>query len=199
MQAAEKAFLRDGYAGASMESIARDAGVSIMTLYRHAETKDELFAAVIESACHPTDGEEEARLQRALKMPLADILLFLGIMFQDRVGGAATVRLLQVVMTELRRFPHLGALAYHGLIASHVDALDRFLSTRAETASLSDERRRALVSVFFDHLVGLETYQLLLGLPGASRQQISDRAARAVDFFLHALARGPAAREMDTP
>src|SRR5690349_15571641 len=47
VDAAREAFVRDGYGGASMERIAKDAGVSIMTLYRHAEGKDDLFSAVI--------------------------------------------------------------------------------------------------------------------------------------------------------
>ena len=40
--AAEQVFLRDGYAGSGMESIGREAGVSIITLYRHARTNDDL-------------------------------------------------------------------------------------------------------------------------------------------------------------
>ena len=43
LAAARRQFLAHGYGGTSMEAIADAAGVSIMTLYRHAETKDELF------------------------------------------------------------------------------------------------------------------------------------------------------------
>jgi AcrR family transcriptional regulator len=35
----------------TMESIASSAGVSIMTLYRHARTKEALFVAVVSEAC----------------------------------------------------------------------------------------------------------------------------------------------------
>ncbi|HEY0102185.1 MAG TPA: TetR/AcrR family transcriptional regulator [Brevundimonas sp.] len=47
---ARRAFVRDGFAGAKMEPIAREAGVSTATLYAVFEGKAELFAAVIEDA-----------------------------------------------------------------------------------------------------------------------------------------------------
>ncbi|MGJ5180949.1 TetR/AcrR family transcriptional regulator [Bradyrhizobium oligotrophicum] len=177
--AAEQAFVRDGYAGSGMESIAREAGVSIMTLYRHARTKDDLFAAVIESACHPVDMEESARIEDALKKPLADTLVFVGVMFQERIRGAKTTNLLRVVMTEIRRFPHLGGLAYDGLINAHVERLDSFLSTRDETSGMPVERRRKIGHAFFESLVGLDDYRVLLGLPAPSPHDICRRAEAA--------------------
>lgn len=51
VDAALKAFLNHGYAESSVNRIADDAGVSIKTLYRHFETKDELFSAVMQAAC----------------------------------------------------------------------------------------------------------------------------------------------------
>ena len=39
LAAARDAFLSCGFEGASMESIAGSAGVSIMTLYRHARSR----------------------------------------------------------------------------------------------------------------------------------------------------------------
>ncbi|TWB52889.1 TetR family transcriptional regulator [Nitrospirillum viridazoti] len=187
--AAEQAFVRDGYAGSGMESIAREAGVSIMTLYRHARTKDDLFAAVIESACHPVDMEESVKIEDALKKPLADILLFVGMMFQERIRGAKTTNLLRVVMTEIRRFPHLGELAYDGLINAHVERLDAFLSTRAETSGMPVERRRKIGHDFFERLVGLDDYRVLLGLPAPSEQDIRGRAELAARDVVAALER----------
>lgn len=51
VDAALKAFLSHGYAESSVNKIADDASVSIKTLYRHFETKDELFSAVMQAAC----------------------------------------------------------------------------------------------------------------------------------------------------
>src|ERR1700677_3285321 len=49
--AAREHFLRDGFAGASMDAIARSAGVSVKTIYSHFANKDELFSKVMIAAC----------------------------------------------------------------------------------------------------------------------------------------------------
>jgi TetR/AcrR family transcriptional repressor of mexJK operon len=187
VNAAKDAFLRDGFAGASMEGIAQEAGVSIMTLYRHAEGKDDLFAAVIETACHPEDQEERVRLDDVLQQSLRDILRFVGVMFQERLNGSETTSLLRVVMTEMRRFPHLGDMAYRGLIGSHEQALLGFLADLPETAGLIPARRQQISSEFFNRLIGLDGYRVLLGLPGASEIQMQQRATLAADEMIRAI------------
>ena len=73
LAAARRQFLAHGYGGTSMEAITADAGVSIMTLYRHAERKDELFEAVISIACDPE--EEAAGAEAFAAKPLRELLV----------------------------------------------------------------------------------------------------------------------------
>lgn len=47
LEAARKCFAKDGYAGATVAAIAKDAGVSSGLLYRFFDNKDELFNAVL--------------------------------------------------------------------------------------------------------------------------------------------------------
>jgi AcrR family transcriptional regulator len=49
--AAHDHFLRDGFAGASMDAIAKSAGVSVKTIYSHFVNKEELFSKVMIAAC----------------------------------------------------------------------------------------------------------------------------------------------------
>ena len=51
VKAAREAFLSSGYGESSVNRIAQEAGVSIKTLYRHFDSKDELFGAVIAGLC----------------------------------------------------------------------------------------------------------------------------------------------------
>jgi len=187
VDAAREAFVRDGYGGASMERIAKDAGVSIMTLYRHAEGKDDLFSAVIAQACHPADQAEQARIEETLQKPLQEILIFIGVMFQERVASPATTALFRTVMVEIMRFPHLGEIAYRGLIGSHEDALDAFLGQRVETAALDSKTRRKLCAAFFNRLVGLDSFGVLLGLKGPTDAERLERARSAAAELLSAL------------
>lgn len=50
LDAARRRFLDDGYAGAGMEAVARDAGVSTATLYSYFPSKADLFRAVLTDA-----------------------------------------------------------------------------------------------------------------------------------------------------
>src|SRR5271154_89647 len=60
VDAALKAFLEAGYAEASVNRIAAAAGVSIKTLYRHYESKDDLFSAVMQAAFgKPPGGDSD--------------------------------------------------------------------------------------------------------------------------------------------
>ena len=49
--AARENFLRDGFSGASMDAIAKSAGVSVKTIYGHFSNKDQLFSKVMVGAC----------------------------------------------------------------------------------------------------------------------------------------------------
>jgi AcrR family transcriptional regulator len=74
VEAARSRFLLEGVDGASLRSIARDAGTSIGMVYYYFKTKDELFLAVIEtayrglmvdfSAALASDATPEQRLAR---------------------------------------------------------------------------------------------------------------------------------------
>lgn len=187
IDAAREAFLRDGYEGTSMEGIAASAGVSIMTLYRHAEGKDDLFAAVIQSACHPADQADRDRIEESLHKSLEEVLVFIGLMFQERLASPMTTALFRVVMVETRRFPHLVEMAYSGLIGTHEEALDTFFSQRVETATLEAGQRRKLRAAFLNRLVGIDNLRVLLGLTGASEAERLDRAKSATAELLLAL------------
>lgn len=50
LNAARQLFLSEGYAGAGMEQVAREAAVSTATLYVHFPSKSDLFRAVVEEA-----------------------------------------------------------------------------------------------------------------------------------------------------
>lgn len=50
MRAGQAVFLREGYSGAGMEVVAREASVSTATLYAHFPSKGDLFIAVVEAA-----------------------------------------------------------------------------------------------------------------------------------------------------
>ncbi len=53
VSAAAAAFLAGGFDGTSMESVAEEAGVTRLIVYRHFESKDALYRAVLDSVVEP--------------------------------------------------------------------------------------------------------------------------------------------------
>lgn len=191
LSAAREAFLSCGYEKASMEAIAAAAGVSIMTLYRHARTKDGLFEAIVSEICAPNAGSEAARAAEAvLAQPLVDILTFIADRFRERMMHPETLGLLRAVMVERTHFPHLGEMAFEGLIASHIRQMETFIASRPEATDAPEERRSELVAAFFDRLMGTDQLKALLGLPSDDSEASRSLSNRAARDFVEALARG---------
>lgn len=187
LDAAQEAFLQHGYEGASMEAIAKAADVSIMTLYRHAQRKEDLFAAVIAGACDHSSDDKQAEMDAMLRMPLPDVLVKLGAMFQEKLTCDRTTALLRVVITEIRRFPQLADAAYEAFFATWAANLDAFLVQRDECKGIDAKKRRKLSDAFFSRQVGSDAFRVLLGMKGNTAAERSERARAAADELIAAL------------
>ena len=51
LEAAKTLFLAGGFSGTSMDAVAKEAGVSKLTVYSHFSDKETLFSAAIEAKC----------------------------------------------------------------------------------------------------------------------------------------------------
>jgi AcrR family transcriptional regulator len=103
LQAAQDLIEEGGYAAASVAAIAERAGVAAGTLYRHFDSKEDLFVEVFRSVC---SGEERA--MRAASAELA--------------AAGAVARLEEVLATFAERALRNPRLAW-ALIAEPVDPL----------------------------------------------------------------------------
>ncbi len=110
--AALKAFLEAGYAQASVNRIAADAGVSIKTLYRHFESKDDLFSAVMQAACGKMPGTAHAGHDETppawYAAAPAEALPLAGEEYLRHVLSPEQLALYRVVVRDAHRFPELG-------------------------------------------------------------------------------------------
>lgn len=108
LQAARAVFGRDGYARTTTDTIAREAGVSTRTLYKHFPSKEELFSTVLAlSATRVADAflsyvEEGLRGvtdPREELLAIGHALVTHGLDFPDHVA------LVQQINAERRHFP----------------------------------------------------------------------------------------------
>jgi AcrR family transcriptional regulator len=108
VNAAREAFLTGGYADTSMDSIAKGAGVSIKTVYRHFHNKDDLFIAVMRAACS-TEGNEDPATPRDWPAKPPRIGLHLAaVEYLRHALSTEQLALYRVVLRDAGRFPELG-------------------------------------------------------------------------------------------
>lgn len=184
LDAAKKAFLQDGYEGVSMESIAAEAGVSIMTLYRHADSKDDLFTAVITGLCSFSEEARDARFAETMNQPLGDVLAEVGLMFQEKLSNPQTISLMRAVISQSIRFPQLAETAYQSFVGEYKDNVERYLALRPEASALDPEHRSQLSASFIADLVGASILRSLLGMAGQSAEEQFKRAKAAAAKLL---------------
>ncbi len=110
IEGAKAVFLREGFEGASVDEIARDAGVSKATLYSYFPDKQHLFLAVIETECaHQSDLEillhaSDQDVEETLRIICKTLITF----FLSRFGQD----MFRVCVAEAQRFPKLGRSFY---------------------------------------------------------------------------------------
>ncbi|MGM1029164.1 MAG: TetR/AcrR family transcriptional regulator [Actinomycetota bacterium] len=114
LDAAEQVFLRDGYVGASMDAVARIAGASKQTVYKHFGSKEQLFVELVTSMTVAT-GDPVGHERADASTDVAEALTSHAVAMLDAVLQPRILRLRRVVIGEANRFPDLGrALFEHG-------------------------------------------------------------------------------------
>ena len=109
LDAATEVFLEEGFAGASMDAIARAAGVSKPTVYNHFADKQELFEHIVNDLVAViTQPFYEQIVNLSDDGDLAKRLRELGGLLLKGVMQPTNLRLRRLVIGEASRFPDLG-------------------------------------------------------------------------------------------
>lgn len=192
LEAARAAFLAGGYGHTTLEAVAKAAGVSTGTLFKHFPTKAALFGAIVERAFENEPGAVPA-------MPPAGDprqgLLAIGRAYARLLRAAGTVPLFRVVIAEAVRFPELGETLYARGKAPYLERLERYVADEAAAGTLAvppDGRAMAVREflgmindqLFWPHLLLVE-----LAVPDAEAERVVESA---VETFLARHAPPPA-------
>jgi AcrR family transcriptional regulator len=119
LDAAEALFAERGYEGASLRDVADRVGVRAPSLYNHFESKEALYAAVLERSVGPVLGLLASAAQ------------------SDAAGRPDRERLVTEVMALLARRPHLPRLLLHETLAGGqrlTPMVERFIGPAFERA-----------------------------------------------------------------
>ena len=131
---ARTVFLRDGFEGASVDDIAREAGVSKATLYSYFPDKRLLFTEVLSAECLRQTSEAEALITD--DMPIEQALRIAAERIVDFALSDFGHAVFCICVSEAERFPGLGQAFYKSgpeLVKTRIAA---FLSEAAAAGSL---------------------------------------------------------------
>jgi TetR/AcrR family transcriptional repressor of mexJK operon len=192
LAAAKRSFLAAGFGAVSMDTIAREAGVSKATVYAHFAGKEELFGAVIDRECERyfarfSAGELDPRDVRAS-------LTVLGRRFLELLLSPDGIALHRIILGEVTRFPGLGQVFWHAGPERQRVQIEAFLKSAVASGTLNLADTRLAAEQFVSLVRGDVQLRHLLRLEtDADRQGMSAAVEGAVATFLHAFESRPAA------
>jgi AcrR family transcriptional regulator len=184
LEAAERAFLKTGFALTSMDDIAELAGVSKRTVYSNFGSKEDLFAEVIRKRCAEV-LPDSAVFEKALKMECSQALYLLGVTFLQSVFSPKQVQLYQTVIAAARRKPEIGRIMYEGPILNSQAMFADLLQAKAQSQEIVIKDATMAAS----QLIALLKTNLHMKLMFSQTTKVSEAEIRAsvksgVDLFM---------------
>ncbi|MFI4964479.1 MAG: TetR/AcrR family transcriptional regulator [Caulobacterales bacterium] len=185
LDVAQEVFLEEGFANASMSTIAARLGGSKGTLYNYFKSKDDLFNAYVERRCLWQQDEVFALKPGETA---AQALLRIGRSFLAHVVNETTLRNFRLIVAEAERAPEIGRIFYDAGPKQGSERLAEFLAS-LDAAGALDVDGDPLGAA--QHLLGLVQAPTFKGrlcnaIPDFTARQIDDEAARGVRAFLRA-------------
>ena len=187
---ARRVFMDLGFDGASMNEIARAAGVSKGTLYVYFADKNRLFEAIVEQ-----ESLEQGKLAFNFD-PARDAtttLLDFGqayIQLLCRPGGGSATR---TVMAIAERMPEVGRRFYENVVALKIRRLAAYLDAHVATGDLAIEDCQ-LAAAQFMQMCQATLFQpfIFQAAPAPSAERIAHVVESATRMFLAAYQVKPA-------
>ena len=190
LKVAREVFFEEGYAAASMSTIAARLGGSKGTLYNYFKSKEELFAAYVEDSCsHVADDAFAHGLQD--DRPVEEVLQRLGEKLMTHIYSDWSVNNFRVIVTESKRAPELAQVFYAAGPAVGRERLAGYFERAAARGALAINDYGQAAEHFLGLCKGDVHFRVVLNLiatPG--QEKISADVAAAIKVFMAAY--GPA-------
>lgn len=193
---AGRVFAREGFAGASIDMIAAEAGVSRQTIYNNIGDKEKVFVAVIEDTTERANAGLFATLATFPDHPTdleADLTAFARRLATNCLCDRCTASLWKMVETEGQRYPQLFEAWRErgpGRVWSAVSAR----LARLAHAGFLDLEDPDLAARQFMSLVSMDLRSTAMMGKKPTEGEIDSAVTSAVRMFLRAYGKGGIAR-----
>ncbi|QLP97348.1 MAG: TetR/AcrR family transcriptional regulator [Rhodoblastus sp.] len=184
LEGARAVFLAHGFDGASMNDVARGAGVSKGTLYVYFPSKEALFEALVREG-KARQGERFAKL--STEQEPAQTLRGFGVTLLDVMSAPASIAQLRTIIGVTAKFPQIGRAFYEAGPAHGAEKLAGYLAAETARGRLAVADPGAAATQFLDLCKSGLLSRLLFGVVETlTREEIEANVARAVEVFLAA-------------
>jgi TetR/AcrR family transcriptional repressor of mexJK operon len=184
-KAAARVFLRDGFAGASMDAIAREAQVSKATLYSHFQGKDDLFGAIVRANCQQMLVDIESSVAAGLGP--RELLCAVGLKFLKSMMSDEVMAVYRILVSEAVRFPALGRAVQNAGPGPSCNGLADYLRDQTAKGALAVADADVAADQFFGAVMGGIHFRRLIGVDKAATPgEMKFRVETAVEAFLAA-------------
>jgi len=184
VEGARQVFLSAGFDGASMNDVARTAGVSKGTLYAYFDSKDELFEAIIRGE-FAQSAERLCTFRR--EGDAREMLKDFGVRLISRMAEPGTRALARVVLAATEKFPHVGRAFYEAGPLYGATRLAAELENLEKSGALKVPDPERAAWQFVDLCQSYVYKRLLFGVVDSiSREDIEASVEAGVDVFMKA-------------
>jgi AcrR family transcriptional regulator len=183
LEGARAVFLSQGFDRASMDEIARAAGVSKGTLYVYFNNKQRLFEELIIE-------DRRAQAEQIIDFDPADpdirgVLTRFGVSLCKMMQRPQTVALVRTVIAASGQFPNIGRTLYAAGPAHGIQRLSRYFDAQVASGRLSMPDTELAAAQFLDLSLCRLFKPLLFSVTGpASIEKIEANINSAVDIIL---------------
>lgn len=183
LEGARTVFMRDGFEGASVDDIVREAGVSKATLYSYFPDKRLLFLEVAKIECRAQSEEAIAQVEATddIREGLTQAATRMVRFFTSDVG----MQVYRIVVGENQRFPEIGREFYDAGPGRARGILRDYLQRGVDDGKLAIDDVELAADQFPELCKAGIHVQMALGLRDRPTDAEIDRVvAGAVDVFL---------------
>ena len=188
LDAARQHFYTHGYDGASLDSIALEAGVSKMTVYSYYPSKEALFEAVVSSRTDQVIGELRGSKDLDPRRP-DESLRKIGAQFQELIRDEVTLGRFRALFAASSTQPEACLGFYKQGPERLINDVAKYLHAANEEGTLRVPQPKLAADVFLSMFLGGTHLHAMLGLgvpaPAVEKQLLTE----AVRVFTAAYAR----------
>ena len=180
---ARRVFFDKGFDGASMDEVAKTAGVSKATIYVYFSSKEELFEALVRND-RARSAEHLFEVDESIE-DVGSLLRRIGLSFMTMMIQPDHIRLIRMVIGIAEKFPRIGQIFYDAGPCHGGRRLADLLHQQADLGRLKLDDDLAAAYLFLNMCQGPHVKGLLFGDKAKpTQEQIEETVDLAVRVFL---------------